>query len=196
MDGTAPHQNAPPAPPAAPAQNIIVTGGIPAAVEAGGNLLTKVSGFTPQQAQTAAVLVLTLFMCGILGYQMWSGQRSQAETLSLVIRSMESESEKNRAANAIEFERNRLAFERESKLSRDAISDTGKLMLTSHQKLAQEMGRFESTMGRIDGTMGELKVAITALRQKLPPQEDGEICPLPRPVGSGDVRGLVVPKGE
>lgn len=166
--GSATHQ---PLPQPQPTQ-VIVHPGVGGAIDAGGNFLQKVSGFNPQQAQTVAVIVLTLFVCGILGYMLWSGQRSQAETLAIVIRSMESESEKNRMAISVEFDRNRQSFERESKASREAVDNTGKLTLASHQALSRELGKLEAGLS-------ELKMAITTLRMKLPPVDEN-ICPIPR----------------
>ena len=149
-----------PLPPPAP---VVVNTGPGAIADAAGTFVGRMAHFTPQQAQTASLMVLTLFVCVILGYQLYSHQQIQAETLGLVIRSMESEAEKNRAANTAEFERNRGAFAAEAKANRDAISDNAKMTIASHQKLSIELGKLEQVVSGLSATIADL-------RKKLPPQ--------------------------
>lgn len=141
---------------------VVVNTGTAGAIEAGGNLFSKLGNFTPQQAQTAAVLFLTIFVCFVMGYQFYSGQRSSSETMALLLRTMESEAEKNRATNQTEFERNRLLFQTESKMNRDSTSDLVKLSVESNQKLSTELTRLEQSVRGLDASVRELKL-------KLPP---------------------------
>jgi hypothetical protein len=163
------HQHAP----------ITVNSGPAAVLDASGTFLSRMAHFSPQQAQTAAVLVLTLFVCAVLGWQMYAGRQVQAETLGLVIRSMESESEKNRAANASEFSQNRASFSAEARSNREAFADNTKLTIASHQKLAQELGKLEQVVSGLNS-------AIVDLRKKLPPEETSHTAPPPRSTGPRD----------
>ncbi len=140
-----------PPPPPAPPQQINVQTGPAAVADAAGNFLSKISGFSPQQAQTVAALLLTLFICAVLGYLIYSARMSQSETLALIIRSMESESEKNRAANAAEFEKNRAA-----------LADSTKMTLQSHQKLSVELGKLEQVVSGLATTINNLQRKIPA----------------------------------
>lgn len=177
MDGSATHPVPGPQTGSQTHQPIQVNTGPAATLDAAGSFLSKISGFSPQQAQTAAVLVLTLVICSLLGWQMWAGRQVQAETLALVIRSMEMESEKNRAANAVEFERNRATFASEGKANREAFADNTKLTVASHQKLAQELGKLEQVVTGLSG-------AVTELKKKLPPEEVS-VYTAPRPHATG-----------
>ena len=183
MSGTAPDLPLPPPHPGSQTHTPVTVnaGGAAATIDAAGSFLSRLSGFNEKQAQTVAVLVLTLVVCTLLGWQLYSGRQIQAETLAIVIRSMESEAEKNRAANAVEFERNRATFTQESKANRDALADTTKLSIASHQKLAQELGRIEQVVSG-------LVVAINELKKKLPPEEVN-VYTVPRPRLTGPREG-------
>ena len=152
---------------------VVVNTGPAAVADAAGSFITRMAHFTPQQAQTASVLVLILFVCSMMGYQFFMAHNAQAETLALMIRSMESESEKNRTTTQMEFERNRNNFANEAKANREAFAENTKLTIASHQRLSTELGKLEQVVTT-------LSTSISDLRKKIPPHEDEVVAPHPR----------------
>ncbi len=131
MDGSAGHI---PLPQSTTAPVVVQTG-TAAIVDSAGNVLSRVSGFSPQQVITVAVLLLILFICGVLGYLILDAQRNRTETLAILIRTMESEAEKNRSMLATE-----------QRANRDAITESGRLMVSSNERLASELGKLAAVV--------------------------------------------------
>lgn len=121
-------------------------GTIPAVLDAGGAIVTRLGAFSPQQALTVAMLLLMVFVCSMMGYQTFAGQRQNAETTAILLRSMESESEKNRMATATEFERNRVS-----------LNETAKATLSSYQQLVRELGKLEQAVTQLNSSVNELR---------------------------------------
>lgn len=136
-------------------------------LDAGGGFLTRVGKMTPAQAQTAILVVLTLAMC----FFIWNGDRNrnvlESDRVALLLRTQESEAEKNRTMMAAEFAANRAAFAGEGKVNREAVMEVSRMMMESQRKLAVEITRLEE--------------AVSGLRRKLPQNEDAPELSIPSP---------------
>lgn len=126
------------------------------------------AGFTPAQAQTLAVLGLTVFICAAMGYlgnlmiqnqreMMKQGQDGQRESVGLLARTIESESEKNRLA----------------------IESNTKLVVGSTQAVAVTLGKLQTTLNSLEQRLGRLEEKIGKLAP--PEHEMGATAPMPRP---------------
>lgn len=65
-------------------------------IDAGTGAIDRVGRLSPQQAQTAVMIAMTLFVCGTCGYLIYAAERSKNEVVGMMLRSVESEGERNR----------------------------------------------------------------------------------------------------
>ena len=153
-----------PAPGTATHPVLTVNSGTAGAIAAGESFISKLAHFSPQQGVMLLALALTLFVC----YLTVDGRAHSSETMAMFIRSMESENErtraanageaeKNRTVNAAEFERNRAIFAAEAKSNRDSFAENTKLTIASHQKLSQELGKLEEIMKMLSESVNAFK---------------------------------------
>jgi|SRR5690348_43433 len=126
------------------------------------------AGFTPAQAQTLAVLGLTVFICAAMGYlgnlmiqnqreMMQQAQMAQKEAVGLLARTIESESEKNRMA----------------------IDSNTKLVVGSTQAVAVTIGKLQVTLASLETRLATLEMKIGKLAP--PEHEEATTAPAPRP---------------
>lgn len=129
------------------------------------------AGFTPAQAQTLAVLGLTVFICGAMGYlgnlmiqnqreMAMQAQMAQKESVGLLARTIESESEKNRMA----------------------IDSNTKLVVGSTQAVAITIGKLQVTLTSLESRLAQLEAKIGKIGA--PPEHEHEqtsMAPAPRP---------------